>query len=296
VVTAMGALRRSTEVYSMVYVAAPFDRTDVATIADEAGEFAAKKRFVALFTESVDADGDTEADWMADLSADFEGFTSDITCVAAGYAPVRSVVMSSLMWRSIGWLAAVRASLVAISRDLGAREDGALLPYGGATPVTKPVRALPTGLFIHDEDLTPGLNADQFMTVMSESGAPGGYYITNPNIMCGPVSDYNLLQLRRTSCEVARLSNVYFTLVLSGDVLLNASGFILDKQADKFEKGNDEYLQSLVTNQNVSSLGTTVGRLADIIRNEPTPVDVRWQPKGYMKTFLVQIAMSRTAV
>lgn len=298
VVTAVRSLRQSTEAHSMIYVAAPFDKTDVETIVAEVGTFAAKKKFVSLFVESVDADGDDEATWMANLAEDFEGFASDFTVVAAGYAPVRSVVLSSVLWRSIGWLAAVRAALVAISRDLGAREDGALCSYGVTASdgpiVSKPTIALPDGLFIHDEALVPGLNTEQFMTIMSEVGLPG-YYVTNPNIMCGPVSDYNLLQFRRITCEVARLTNVYFTLVLSGDILLNPQGLILQKEANKWQDGNNQALQGLVTNQNVSSLGTIVTTTANIINNEPIPVTARWQPKGYPKIFDVTIAMSRTA-
>jgi hypothetical protein len=133
------------------------------------------------------------------------------------------------------------------------------------------------------------------MTIMSEVGLTG-YYITNPNIMSGPVSDYNLLQFRRISDEVARLTNIFFTLILSGDVLLDSNGFILGKEADKWQNGNNAACSPLVTNQNVSSLGTVVALTANIINNEPIPVSVLWQPKGYPKVFDVRIAMSRTAV
>jgi hypothetical protein len=239
VVAAATGLRTSTEAHSMVYVAAPFDRADTETIAAQISTFIPKKKFVCLFTESVDADGSSEATWMAALSADFEGVAIDFLCVAAGYAPVRSVSIGATMWRSIGWLGAVRASQVSVSRDLGAREDGALCPFAsastGGVPVTKPPstaanpQPLPAGFFIHDEALVPGLNTDQFMTIMSEPGALTGYYITNPNLMSGPVSDYTLLQYRRVSDEIARLTNIYFTLVLSGDILLDSNGFILSK-------------------------------------------------------------------
>jgi hypothetical protein len=153
---------------------------------------------------------------------------------------------------------------------------------------------LPAGYFIHDEGLVPGLNADQFMTIMSEVGLVG-YYITNPNIMSGPISDYNLLQFGRISDEVARLTNIYFTLRLSADILLSASGVALEKEVSKWETGNNTALSGLVDRQNVSALGTTVSRTANIINNEEIPVTVRWQPKGYPKVFAVTVAMSRTA-
>lgn len=305
VVTAARALRQSTEPHSMVYCAAPFDRTDTETIWTEIGTFIPMKKFVCVFTETVDANGATEADWMADLAEDFEGAAVDFGVVAAGYAPCRSVALGAVMWRSIGWFGAVRAAQVAISRDLGAREDGPLCPFSsestGGVPMTKPKASsanpqpLPAGLFIHDEALVPGLNSDQFMTIMSEVGLTG-YYITNPNIMCGPISDYNLLQFRRISDEVARLTNIRFTQYLSGDILLDSNGFILSKEAEKWQNGNNSACGALVTNQNVSSLGTVVAKTANIINNEPIPVTVKWQPKGYPKVFDVSINMSRTAV
>lgn len=298
VVTAMVALRQSTEAFSMIYVAAPFDRDDTNTIVAAAGTFLAKKRFIRVLTETVDAAGASEATWMSALQADFEGYASDLVDVSAGYAPVFSVVQGCMMWRSIGWLGAVRASLVAISRDLGARADGALCSYGTAATngplVTKPTRGLPTGLFIHDESLVPGLNTDQFQTIMSEVGLPG-YYITNPNIMSGPISDYNMLQFGRISDEIARLTNIYFTQQLSVDILLNpTTGLILDKEAQKWEQGNDTALSALTTNQNVSALATSVGRDANIQNDDPIPVTVRWVRKGYPKEFSVTVNMSRT--
>lgn len=299
VVTALTALKLSREAFSMVYVAAPFGKDDTATIVAAVGTFLAKKRFVRVFTETVDAGANTEAQWMTALATDFEGFASDLACIAAGYAPVRSLTLGCLMWRSIGWLAAVRASLVAISRDLGARADNALCSWStldnGGPIMSLPSAALPTGLFVHDETAVPGLNADQFMTLMSEQGLPG-YYITNPNLKSGPVSDYNLLQYGRISDEIARLTNIYFTLQLSSDILLDGSGKVLDKEARKWEEGNNGYLAGLTSAQNVSSLGTDVGRDSNIINNEATPVTVRWQPKGYAKVFAVTVSMSRTGV
>lgn len=293
VVTALTALRQSTETYSLIYVTGAFDATDTATIVSEVGEFIPKKRFVRVITETVDGNGDSESDWMADLEADFGGTVqSDLACVAAGNDFIRSAVLNCLMWRSIGWAAAVRASSVAVSRDLAAVKDGALVPYQNGAIITKPT--LPDGYFVHDEDLNPGLNDAQFMTIRSFPGK-AGYFITNPNLMSGPTSDYTLLQLGRTADEIARLTNIYFTEQLSDDVLLNPqTGKILGKAADKLEQGNDTACESVISAQNVSALSTTIGRDADIINFEPIPVDVRWVPKGYLKAFLVSIAVSRT--
>lgn len=300
VVSAITALRKSTEPFSVVHVVGAFDASDVNTIYDEFATLQPKKRFAALFVETVDGNGETEADWMADLEADFGGTVqNDYTCVWAGNDFVRSQVLNCLMWRSVAFLASIRLSQVAVSRDLGAGLDGPLLPFVNGAPVVFPKRngvsGMPAGYFIHDEALNPGLNANQFATQMSKDGETG-YFVTNPNIMSGPTSDYSLLQFRRTSNEIARLTNINLSKQLSDDVLLNPqTGKILDREAKTLEQGNDAACSSLVGAQNVSALGTIIGRDADIINFEPIPVTVRWVPKGYLKSFDVTIAVSRTA-
>ncbi len=298
-VAAARSLRQSTEAYSLIYIAAPLSRADAETVLAEIATFVPRKRFVRVFLESVDTNGSqTETQWMTALSQAFEGAASDLWVVSAGYAPVRSTVLGSLMWRSIGWLGAVRASLVAVSRDLGAREDGALCSFAssstGGPVVTSQAFILPPGYFIHDESVNPGLNTDQFMTIMSDQGE-AGYFITNPNIMSGPSSDYTLLQFGRISDEAARKTNQYFMRQLSNDVLLDSRGFVIEKVVKKWEDGNNDFNSALTTNQNVSSFATIVGREANVINNEPIPVSFKWQPKGYPKTFLVTIMMTRGA-
>lgn len=296
VVTALTALLASDHDYSLIHVCGPYSATDAATIMNGIAPFITAKQFVRVLLETVDRNPtgpETEAAWMAALQADFVTFQSDLACVSAGYAPMFSVVLGAYMWRSIAQLGLVRAVQVAISRDLAAIADGPLTPFANAAPVFKPA-SLPYGLFIHDESKNPGLNNDQFMTIRSFRGKTG-YYITNPNIMSGPTSDYSLLQLGRISDEIARLANVYFTEQLSGDVLLNpATGKVLEKEARGWEQGCDTACGSLVQNQHVSALQTTVGRDANILNFEPIPVTVRWVPKGYPKVFEVTIAVSRS--
>lgn len=289
VVDALVALRQTTEPFSLVYVVGAFDRTDTATIVDTVATFIPKKKFCRVITETVDAGVDTEADWMADLADDFAGFESDLASVAAGYIGIRDVLTNAVLWRSIGQLAAIRAALVQVSRDLAAVADGPLPPYKGAVPVDGTPAP---GCFVHDEELVPGLNADRFMTIRSAVGL-NGYYITNPNVMSGPTSDYDLLQFGRVADLCAYYTNIFFTQQLSNDILLNPSnGRILEKEAKSLEQGNNSANDQLTANQNVSALRTVVSRVDNLITTRTLNVSVQLVPKGYLKVINVTIAFT----
>jgi hypothetical protein len=287
VADAIDALRQSTQAFSMIYVCGAFDKDDTATIIDAAAEMIPKKRFCRVFTESVDQAGaETELEWMDALEADFAGFESSLSVVAAGYIGVRDVLTGSVLWRSIGHLAAIRAATVQVSRDLAFVGDGPLRPYTNAsasdwTPAP--------GKFVHNEDTIPGLNSNRFMTIRSFVGLNGAY-VTNPNMMSGPTSDYDLLQFGRIADAVAFNTNNFFTQQLSRDVLLNpTNGRILEKEAKSLEQGNDSANQELLSNQDVSALRTIVSRADNILTTRTLTVTVKIVPKGYLKTIDVTI-------
>lgn len=296
VVTALAALQAGTEPFSYVYVTGAYDAADCVTINTKVGTMRDPgKVFAGLILESVDSDGiDSEATWMADLSADFDGtFQSNFASIAAGYIPVQSAVLGSYLWRSIGWLAAVRMSLTAVSRDLAAVADGALTPYKNAS-ASLAGRFVPSGHFVHNENATPGLDADKFMTIRSFPNLIG-FYITNPRVMSGPTSDYRYIQYVRVVDEAARLADIFWTQQLSADVLLNPSnGRILEVEAKKLESGSDEAMSALVRNQNVSALATQVARDDEIINTETLTVTIQIVPKGYIKQIPITVTFTKS--
>lgn len=282
VATAIAALKTSQLEFSMGYVCGGQAKAGVSTIADAVATLLPKKKFCRFFCEAVDADsGDSEATWMSEISADFAGFESSLMVVAAGYISIRDLLTGASLWRSVGHLAAVRAAMVPVSRDLAKVSDGSLRPYKGASAVNF---TAPTGRFVHDEELVPGLNAERFLTIRSLVGYNGAY-ITNPNLMSGPTSDYDLLQFGRIADAVARNTNTFFTGQLSRDLLLNpTTGKILEKEAKSLEAGNDSANRELVDNQEVSALRTTVSRADNITTTRTLTVSVACVPKGYLKT------------
>lgn len=286
---ALVALRQTTEPFSLVYIVGALTRSQTALVVDTVGTFIPRKKFCRVITETVDAGVSTETAWMAALEADFAGYESDLSVVCAGYIGIRDVLTNAVLWRNIGQLAAIRAALVSVSRDLAAVADGPLVPWRNAVPVDN----VPApGCFVHDEELVPGLNDNKFTTIRSVVGL-NGYYITNPNIMSGPTSDYDLLQFGRVADLCAYYTNIFFTQQLSNDVLLNpTNGRILEKEAKSLEQGNDSANSELIANQNVSALRTVVSRTDNIIQTRTLSVSVQIVPKGYIKVINVTIVFT----
>lgn len=298
VVTALQGLANGTEPFSYIYVTGSYNASDCATINTQIGTMRTAGWFVGGILESVDQTSTTtESAWMAALSSDFAlTFQSNFTSIAAGYIPVQSAQNGWYLWRSIGWLAAIRLALVGVSRDLAAVSDGALVPVANGSAAV--ASFLPANKFVHDERITPGLDVDKFLTIRSfnPNTANGvGYYINNPRVMSSATSDYKYIQYVRIANEAARLSQSFWQMQLSADVLLDRStGRILDSVALQLERGSDQSMQELVNNQDVSALQTVVSRVDDIINTETLTVTIKLVPKGYIKNIPISITFTKS--
>jgi hypothetical protein len=285
VADAIEALRTSEKSAGLGYIVGACSKSQADTLAAVIDQFAARKKYMRWILEARDidvADDETEAEWMTALEADFATFQNNRVSVAAGAALCASSVTGVNFRRNIGTLAIVRAGIVSIARDLGAVQDNYLAAY---VPPNSFGTAVST--VYHDEGLNPGLDAARFLTIMKHEGITG-YYVTNPNIMSGPESDFDLLQYGRVMDEGCRISNRYFTRLLSSDVRLNRrTGFILERDARAIESGSDSALfAGLEAPGFVSPEGiqTILSRTDNISTTKTLTVTIRLLPLGYIKT------------
>lgn len=286
VATAIEALRTNVREFGIGYVVGACSKSQADTILAEVVQFLSLDKFVRFIVEARDiADAETEAQWMADISADYATFTTDYISVAAGACLSTSALTKVQFRRNIGGLALVRAARRNIGRDIGAVADGALCPNYGGTNNTGPLAGVPVDTVYHDEKLNPGLDANRFLTVTSFTGITG-YYVTNPNIMSAPTSDFTLLQYGRVMDEVARITRAYFTQLLSSDVRLNRkTGYILERDALAIESGcNSKLNAGVVNNGQASAAQCVVSRVDDISVTKTLTVTVSVIPLGYIKT------------
>lgn len=288
VATAIDALRADRREFGLGYVVGAASKSNADTILASVVQYLTAKKPVGFIVEARGisvSTGETEAQWMASISADFATFETDYIDVAAGECLATSALTKVEFRRSMGGLAIVRAGRRNIGRDIGAVADGSLCPNYAGTNNTGPLAGVPVDTVYHDEALNPGLDSNRFMTLTSFPGATG-YYITNPNIMCSPTSDFTLLQYRRVMDEAARIARDYFTRLLSTDVRLNRkTGFILERDALAIESGCNTNLNSgLVNNGQASAASCVVSRVDDLSVTKTLTVTISIIPLGYIKS------------
>jgi hypothetical protein len=305
VVDALAAFRTSKSQAALHFVTGALDESGVESCVVEVNEFIEQKKFCRFVFEARDIDtGETTAQWMDAISEDFAAFTNDRICVAAGAARITSSLTGFRLRENISWLAAVRAGQVTartqgptFGQDLGATEDGPLVSFtqnGQGSAVTE---------VYYDEQLTPGLDEARFITITSYPGDDAnGYYITNPNIMSGPTSDFDLLQLGRVMDEACRVTNGFFLTKISTAARVDPrTGKILEKDAKALDSGNNQVIaNAIVNNGNASPMPnnqyTTVSRVDNIINTKTVTVTVKILPLSYMKVFTIQMSFFNPAL
>ena len=300
VATAVAALQASAEEVGVSYVTGPCSKTQADTILAAAVDFLDRNKFPDFIVEARDINvsgGETEAQWMAAISADYASMATDYLTVAAGASLNASAISNINRRRNIGWLGIVRLGRRNIGRDIGAVEDGALCPSYSGVNLSGPLSGVPVSVVYHDEGGNPGLDENRFMTVTSFIGQPG-YYITNPNIMCGPTSDFTLQQYRRVMNEACVVTRNFFTRLLSTDVRLERrgarAGKILERDALAIESGNDTKLNAaLVATNQASAVETIVSRDDDINTTKTLTVNVGVLPLGYIKVVSATMSFVR---
>lgn len=291
VADAIEALRTNERSAGLGYIVGACSKAQADTLAAVVDQFAARKKYMRWIFEARDIDsGETEAEWMTAIAANYATFENNRVSIAAGAALCASSVTGVNFRRNIGTLAIVRAGIVSIARDLGAVQDNYLAAF---VPPNSFGTAVST--VYHDEGLNPGLDAARFLTIMKHEGIVG-FYVTNPNIMSGPTSDFDLLQYGRVMDEGCRITNTYFTRLLSSDVRLNRrTGFILERDAKAIESGsNGALFAGLEAPGFVSPQGilTIVSRTDNISTTKTLTVTVRLLPLGYIKTVDETISFS----
>lgn len=269
---------------------------DVATIDTAMTALFNKKRMHRAMVNMRDADwggtsAETEAAWMASLEAAVVSTSALRTGATAGHYNCISAISQSQMRRPLLFQAAARDSAVAIQVDLARVSDGSL----ASTPNSPPLVA--DGFIYHDEDRNPGLDAARLLTARTIPGRPG-WFITNPNTLAAPGSDFSLLQMGHVIDAATQIAYVFFSGKLSDSVRVDStSGKILEVDAQALEGGCNAQLRAgLIDPGAVSDAFCTVNRTTNILSTKTLYVTVSVIPLGYLKTIDVTITFLNPAL
>ena len=225
-----------------------------------------KRRFMRMYTAAQDATWGgtstmTENTWIATIEASHANDSSFRVGVSAGHYNVTSPVDQAQYRRPLSWLAAVRNAGNAIQVDLGRVEDGALAPLtlpnqatwpsAISNPVTGGSSGTGDGFLYHNEGAVPSLDAARFMTALQYVGLPG-FYITDPQLMATPGSDFNELTHGLVIDAACLIWYMYATQKLRSGVRVNkATGFIYETDRQQIQLGGTQALRNVLTPGNV---------------------------------------------
>ncbi len=220
------------------------------------------------------------------VASAFANFVSDRVMVCAGDILHLSAISGRLIRRNLATVVATRLSDIAPSIDAGNDDPGDELT------------AMPRVSAIYrDEFKTPALDAQRFCTLRTEVGDPG-FFVTNPNMMAAPGSDYGLMQMGRVmdvACATTRQAMLPF---LNSRITVDAStGYIAPIWASRIEKRVQKILSAvLVAAGDADAVTAVVTRNVNILSTKTIPITIGVVPHGYAKFINVTIGFVNPAL
>lgn len=253
-----------------------------------------KRRFNRMLVAAGDAawggsSTETDATWSTSLQTAFAASSSLRVGVTAGHYNAISPLSQTQFRRPLLWQAAARDAAVQIQVDLGRVKDGSL--------ANMPLPSKADGYIYHDESVNPGLDAARFLTAYSVAGKPG-LFVTNPNLMAPPGSDFNWLQHGAVMDEACILALNYFVNELSDSVRVNATtGQILAQDAQHLQNQMNYVLYANMVSTNQISAGSCViVTTNNILTTAQLIVTINIVPLGYIKSVAITLTFQNPAI
>lgn len=269
---------------------------DITTIDTAMTALFNKKQFHRALMNMRDADyggssTESEAAWMTSLEAAVVSTETLRTGATAGHYNCISAISQSQLRRPLLFQVGSRDSAFAIQVDLARVSDGSL----ASTPNSPPLTA--DGFIYHDEAQNPGLDAARLTTARRFPGRPG-WYITNPNMLAKPGSDFSLLQMGHVMDAATNVAWNYFLEKLSDSVRVDStSGKILEVDAQALEMGCNAQLKNVLIDPGaVSNAVTVVNRTTNILSVKTLYATLKVTPLGYLKSIDVSLSFTNPAL
>lgn len=275
---AFSALLASSKPWTFIHLIGACSATEAAGVKTQLNAAESAYRYTsAVVSARGQHPAESESTWATALTTDFAAFVSSRIVVGAGDMLITSPISSRMYRRPIAWAAMVRACARPIHEDIGKVKVG---------PLDGQITDEDGNPICHDERVTPGLDAERFMTVTTFVGKKG-VFITNPNMMAEPGSDFELWQYRRVMDKVCATTYGVLLDELSTDLFVNPkTGFILEKDALAIESAARTALYDAVEKPGHVSPGTAkliLARNDNILSTKLINTTTRCVPKGYVK-------------
>jgi hypothetical protein len=236
----------------------------------------------------------TEAQWIAALTADFASTTSKRIAVTAGYCEALEATPGRYqLRRPAGWFTACRALEKRIKpwkNDIGQVDLGSL---GADIKIRDANGNRKDGL--HDESLDPGLDSLGFETLTSLKGL-SGVYCTTPYVKAPIGSDYYLWQYVAVTNRAADAATRTLMQRCRKYIFVDKkTGYIKDTEARDLNTEVEASVRAAV-GDSVSAHSFAVGQTDNLLaQNAVVTGDLRIVPLAYPAGFDITIGMVNPA-
>jgi len=279
--------------------------TDVTTIQGALDASATSYLFLRLIAHTRDASpavkwggtAETEATWLgssgAGIALDYSVVNAKRSCVNAGHynMPTALPILGTAFRyrRPLSFALGARAVQIPPQRHAGRVRDGSL-----GNVAIDPVNDPSDGFVYHDERITPALDAARFSTARTRIGVPG-LFITNPNLMSNPGSDFSILPLGNVIDVACSIVHQVGQNVINSDVRANLNGTLYENDARGIETSLSSALASGMTAQQmISAAVVVVDRTTNVLTTKAVNVTVTVTSRGYILQENVTIGFANT--
>lgn len=263
--------------FGFIQVVGPMDATDAAILTPLVDDMSnGQHRNCSWLGNVRDFDGDSEADWMTAIGADYASFIDGRAVIGAGHMRLTGILHKWTLRRAIAMAAGARAQAGNAHTMISRRKDGAIKFAG---------QDLDKRIIYHDERAVPGLNAERFLTTRTVANRIGAYFTDDPT-MALPGSDYSIWPNRRVMDKLCKAMYVFWDNEVNDSVIVDADGFIQEKDARDMELRADAAADIAVKAPgDVSDVANVVNRSTNILSTRTLKVKTQARPLGY-KSFI----------
>lgn len=290
IASAMTALRKCAQLWSIVEVCGELDATLFAAVESAVSGMAAygKDRMWIGHARVPDV-GESEATYLAALVLIYASLSTVYGSVTAGTAKMISGVTGRQYRRPPSWWVApahaVKSEEVNLANVKVGRMDGVILTDSNGNPDD------------HDESTNPGLDDARFLTLRTWEGRPG-VYLNRPRILSTPTSDYQLIPHRRVINLTKTVIRSYLEERCNEEILVDSTtGFILEEEALEIEAGANAALRgALLAKPKASGARFTLSRTDNLLSTKTINCSCRVVPLAYPEFIDVEVGFENPAI
>lgn len=289
--TALDALKVSAVSWELAHIAAPIDATIFDTVETKfAGMFTAKKYRAWVGNVRMPNVGESEATYLASVSAAFAAKSTKVGELCAGACKLISSAVSGRKYRR-------PVSFAVASLEAGVDQHINIADLNLGSIVGCSITDDDGNPDEHDESVNPGLDDARFTVLRTWEGRQG-VYVNRPRIFSAAGSDFDIMPKRRVMNAARAVTRSYLEERLNKPILVNAgTGFILESEALEIEAGGRARLGAILGPAPKASGWTMVlARNDDILSTKTLTVTTRIVPLAYVEFIEETIAFENPAL